>query len=320
MTALSIHENQDLFSRLTLFWGVSYHSVEMYLQNCIEMELPAGHILLSPDMTNKNIYILLSGALNIHLDALGNDPIFTLDVGECVGEMSLIDHEVPSAFVVTAEPSRLLEIDKETLWGLVNASHGVATNLLLILSRRLRSGNRIIADSIEIRREIEEMAMIDPLTGLHNRRWLDNMLERLLNRSSMDDTPLTVIMADIDLFKPFNDHFGHLAGDRVLKVVAHTMRDMLRPSDMIARFGGEEFTILMPDTNIKDGFEVAERLRRRVKETVVSNTVDDVQLPTVTVSLGLAERQGDASVEKLLTAADEAMYRAKKEGRNRTSL
>jgi len=319
MNNLSIHHDQDLFSKLTLFWGVSYHSVETYLGSCIEIELPPGEVLLSPEMNNQNIYILLSGSLNIHLDTMDTPPVFTLTVGECVGEMSLIDHEVPSAYVVTGEPSRLLEINKETLWSLVSASHGVATNLLLILSRRLRTGNRVIADSIEIRRQIEEMAMIDPLTGLHNRRWLDNMLERLLNRCAMDDRPLTVIMTDIDLFKPFNDRFGHLAGDRVLKAVAHTMQEMLRPSDMIARFGGEEFTILLPDTSIKDGFEVAERLRRGVKETTI--TADDKsQLPSVTVSLGLAERQSDSTIKKLLTAADDAMYRAKKEGRNRTSL
>jgi len=307
---------EGLFSKLTLFFGVSLESVEHYLDDCEIKELSEDQVIIAPEKPNDKVYILLSGTLRVHLESLDNPAQFRLKVGECVGEMSIIDRENPVAYVVADEPVKLLVIEHKILWQMVHISHGVAANLLLILSSRLRMNTKIIADNLEIRRQIEEVAMVDALTGLQNRRWLDTMFPRLLARCSNDNQPLTVIMVDIDHFKDCNDRYGHLVGDRVLIATAKAMRERLRPSDMIARYGGEEFIVLLPGTTMQYGVIVAERLRQGVKKISVLDEKGEL-LDPVTISLGLAESTSDSTMNSLIETADRALYRAKSDGRDR---
>lgn len=318
MSDLAIMRDNDLFSRLHLFWGVQLKTLKKFLQVCEERALAAGAILIAPERSNDKLYVILSGCLDVRLDSPTAPSLVKLTVGECVGEMSIIDRENPSAYVLAAEDSLLLVISQENLWAMVNASHEVAKNLLLILSRRLRDGNVVISDSTEMIRQIEEVALIDALTGLHNRRWLDDVLERVALRCVNDGRQFSLVMADIDHFKIYNDKHGHLNGDAALRSVANVLRKNLRPNDMIARYGGEEFVILLPGTGTEGGTVVAERLRRGVEEARVRNTRDE-ELPSLTVSLGLAEMPPGDAVEEVLEAADRALYRAKGNGRNQVS-
>ena len=144
---------------------------------------------------------------------------------------------------------------------------------------------------------------------------MDDMFEREIKRSEIDDLSLCLIMIDIDRFKQFNDDFGHLAGDRVLVMVGEGLNVPLRPNDMVARYGGEEFSVMLPETTLGQAMMVAERLRERVASTD-PGIFDGVQLPKVTISIGVAERKPGASLEDVIAAADSALYHAKREGRN----
>ena len=146
MSDLTIIKDKELFSRLHLFWSIPIESVLTFLRDCEEMDLPAGEVLISPDHENNNVFILLSGLLEVRIGSVEALPLVSISVGECVGEMSIIDREYPSAYVVAVENSRLLVINQETLWSMVNASHGVAKNLLITLSSRLRIDNEMISD------------------------------------------------------------------------------------------------------------------------------------------------------------------------------
>jgi len=310
---------KDVFEKLLLFLGISYESLENYLHDCRIIEMSDGQILVSPEKSNNEVYILLDGSLSVHLESPENPPQFKLELGECIGELSIIDHENPSAYVVVDGHARLLSIDHDQLWKMADVFHELTINLLMTLSKRLRTNTKVIANSMEMRRQIEEVAMIDHLTGLHNRRWLDEILKRQLNRSLREGSPLTLIMADIDHFKSFNDQYGHQAGDKVLASVAKTMRERLRPNDMIARYGGEEFAVLLPKTNIQNGLVVAERLRKGVHDTLFHNNEGETML-SITISLGLAEAASDSTAQSLISSADKALYRAKNNGRNRSSF
>ena len=161
------------------------------------------------------------------------------------------------------------------------------------------------------------MALIDSLTGLYNRRYLETYLKGLMDNAVERRKPLALLMLDIDHFKIVNDTHGHLFGDKVLKAVAEALINSLRSVDMIARIGGEEFVVVMPDTTEEFGEAVAERLRRRVSETSVpiGETGDPV---SVNISIGLTMRTGgDKTVEDLMKRADKALYGAKNTGRNR---
>ncbi|PYG02876.1 response regulator receiver modulated diguanylate cyclase [Thioalkalivibrio sp. ALE21] len=168
---------------------------------------------------------------------------------------------------------------------------------------------------------LEQYAMLDGLTGIHNRRYFDEHLDRETRRSQREGEPLSLIMLDIDHFKGFNDHYGHGAGDRCLQKVAETLaRTLNRPGDTLCRYGGEEFVALLPGTPTSGALEVAERLRSAVEERALAHEHSSAG-PVVTVSLGAAtfDPAGEpgADMESLLARADAALYRAKNAGRNR---
>ncbi len=167
------------------------------------------------------------------------------------------------------------------------------------------------------------MALTDSLTGLFNRRYLSAHLPRLLDRSGGNAKPVSALMFDIDHFKVVNDSWGHGVGDEVLREVAGRASRNLRNFDLVARLGGEEFVVIMPDTDMAQAMLVAERLRKRIAETSFEVTAP-VQKIDVTISIGVAVTDGrlDAdgkpeSGDQLLRRADMALYQAKRSGRNR---
>jgi diguanylate cyclase (GGDEF)-like protein len=165
---------------------------------------------------------------------------------------------------------------------------------------------------------LEKQAHTDPLTGLANRRHFFEVAEAELARSRRYETPLSLLMVDIDHFKEVNDAHGHRAGDRVLQQLAKTCLEVLRNVDVVGRVGGEEFAILLPETDVGGAVEVAERLRTAI-EAVGIPREEGVPL-RVTVSVGVSSLAGNANLDTLMSEADDALYDAKHRGRNRVRL
>jgi two-component system cell cycle response regulator len=161
------------------------------------------------------------------------------------------------------------------------------------------------------------LALTDSLTGVFNRRYVSAHLPRLLDRAADSNKPVSILMFDIDHFKRVNDTFGHDIGDEVLKEVAERASRNLRNFDLVARLGGEEFVVIMPDTDGESALMVAERLRNRIGDTVfrISAPVGEIVV-TVSVGVAVGGRVGD-TVETLIKRSDEALYEAKRSGRNR---
>jgi diguanylate cyclase (GGDEF)-like protein len=173
--------------------------------------------------------------------------------------------------------------------------------------------------NMQLRESLREQSLRDPLTGLYNRRIMEEALAREIARAGREATPLIVGLIDIDHFKEFNDTFGHAAGDHVLREVGAYLNDHTRAGDVVCRFGGEEFVVIWSETDIMAGFTRAEALRQGVGE--LSFKLDGTQLGQVTLSIGVAllGEHGDDG-DALLSAADAAMYAAKAEGRNQVVL
>ena len=159
-----------------------------------------------------------------------------------------------------------------------------------------------------------ELAVTDSLTGLYNRRYMSNHLNAMLQRAKMDYKPVCLMILDIDFFKPVNDTHGHDVGDDVIKEFSARIGMSIRGIDLACRYGGEEFVVVMPDTDLSMASTVAERLRRQMadKPFVVSNNKLELDL---TCSIGVTQEQEEA--DSLLKRADEALYKAKRDGRNR---
>lgn len=228
-------------------------------------------------------------------------------------------HETPSAgyvglpLVVQGETLGLLHIhaaaecSPERKMRLLQLSVTVAEALTLALS------------NIRLREALREQATHDPLTGLFNRRYLDDTLEREVLRALRENKPFTVVMADIDHFKKFNDAHGHEAGDRVLMEVAHSIRSSLRQSDIAYRYGGEEILMVMPAASAAEAAKRMEGIATRLQALNISwgNKV----LPAITISAGIASLpEHGTNAEALLRAADNALYAAKQAGRNRVNI
>jgi len=161
-----------------------------------------------------------------------------------------------------------------------------------------------------------EMAVLDQLTGLHNRRFMDIHLARMMEQASGRNKPLALLVLDIDHFKKVNDTYGHDAGDDVLKIFAARLKNIVRGADLLCRMGGEEFIIAMPDTSGQIATKVAERIRETIATDPFPIQKGARTIP-VTVSIGLAERGNELVFDAVLKRADKALYRAKAEGRNR---
>jgi two-component system cell cycle response regulator len=161
------------------------------------------------------------------------------------------------------------------------------------------------------------MAITDQLTGLHNRRYMSRHLDNLVSNAAESGKPLAFLIMDIDHFKSVNDTYGHDIGDEVLREFAKRIGANVRGIDLACRYGGEEFVVVMPDTDMSFAFTVAERLRKSVEMTMFNVSRAPGKLP-VTISIGIAASQGSGdTAEKLLHRADQALYKAKRDGRNR---
>ena len=171
--------------------------------------------------------------------------------------------------------------------------------------------NNMVARLRESRSELERLSITDPLTGLYNRLRMMEVLDNEVRRSRRLHHPCAVLMADVDLFKGYNDAHGHPAGDLVLKRVATIMRDTSRDVDFVARYGGEEFLIVMPETEIDEAVQVGQRIRAKL-------ATERLPAGAITLSIGVAAfpLEGD-SPEALIAAADAALYQAKRSGRDR---
>ncbi len=168
----------------------------------------------------------------------------------------------------------------------------------------------VALDNAALHEKTKVLSLSDPLTGIANRRLMDMMLDKSLARSRRYGEPLSVVMADIDFFKNFNDTKGHVEGDRLLRKIAGLISGEIRQTDMVARYGGEEFLIMLPDANCENACLTAERIRRKIAEQ-----------SSVTISLGVASyHQGMESKEELINRSDQAMYRAKQNGRNQVQV
>jgi diguanylate cyclase (GGDEF)-like protein len=274
-------------------------------------QLAADDRLLQAGSPNASLFIVIEGAVDVLVRGIPV-PLVRLGPGECAGELSLIDGQAVSADVVAALPTLVLELPQREVWALIDSSAVFARNVLRVLAGPVRHDQTVLAESSDARQHYERLAMVDSLTGRHNRRWFDTMFPLQLARLQQDGRSGALLMVDVDHFKALNDVHGHAVGDAVLRRLGAALAAGLRPGDLLARFGGEEFAALVADIDGQALLDVAERLRRQV-----AAPADDI--PPCTVSIGVAAMQPGESFAALVQRADAALFRAKAAGRNRIS-
>ncbi|KJW05427.1 PleD family two-component system response regulator [Rickettsia argasii] len=187
------------------------------------------------------------------------------------------------------------------------------------LLARIRTQLRRKQYQDNLRNDLEQsvnLAAKDGLTGLFNRRYFDIHLKQMIEKTNKESIKLYLLMCDIDNFKHINDTYGHQAGDKVLTIVSHILKNTLRVTDLIARFGGEEFTILLTDIDISKAIETAERVRVKI-EYMNFHIEDQIEPLKTTISIGVTKYKKEESIESFIERADKAMYEAKTTGKNK---
>lgn len=213
-------------------------------------------------------------------------------------------------------------ISEENITGCIVAHSTIdkLTNDEINYISELTKQSSITIERANVYSEILKNATMDALTGLNNRRQFEIRLKEEYSSANRQNTPLCAIMIDIDFFKKFNDTYGHAIGDTVLRTTANVIKEQLREYDIPSRYGGEEFCILLPQTNIDEAKIVAERLRTSVenkKIEIQTNKNEQIKHISVTISVGLAQLDIKDMADDLYMKADRALYEAKEQGRNR---
>ncbi|WP_317203988.1 GGDEF domain-containing protein [Janthinobacterium sp.] len=305
---------------LQLFRDAQEGAVAALLAACPVVRLAAGEAIA--DTRRARLYIVLGGALEVAADTttgMADGTVSRILPGESVGEQSVLDEESNLAAITALAESELLVIEADLVWQLIEASNALARNLLRLLSFRIRAANAQLRRRQKVGEFYRQLSMVDGLTGLYNRAWLNDFLPAMIATARGANTPLSLIMIDLDHFKLFNDSHGHVAGDQALRTAAQVLSAALRPSDCAVRYGGEEMMVILPDTNERVALLVAGRLCERMQAAVVFADMRSA-LPHVTASFGVASLAPGQDEHALIAAADAALYRAKDGGRNRVAL
>jgi len=285
-----------ILERIVLFRHVDFESIQGLFDLCSTVQIKAGEVLLRAGEKNNFLYLCLAGKLTVHLPySEKEEASIFIEPGESVGEMSVLDHEPVSAHVYALEDSILLKMEEEVVWSLIQSSHAFACNLLTLLASRLRRTNLRLAG---------KEADIDVLTGLRKREWFQELLARHLRRAVQDGYPTSLLLVDIDEFAAFVEKHGRIMGERVLYVVSSTLKNNLRPSEVVARWGESSFAVLLPMTAKATARTVAVRLHEAINHALS-------WVPSISISMGLSDGGQDSSSLILMTEAEDALRRAR---------
>lgn len=325
MELLNIFAHSEYRTRnLQLFSNISeadLSAINQLIGSCCVMQVVAGQPVITAHTTDNRLYVVLSGTLEVQSHennggAASNNLQFL--AGECVGELSVLDEENQPHSIVAVQDSELLVIEGHTLWQLIEGCNGVARNLLRLLSFRIRATNALLRRRHKVGEFYRQMSMVDGLTGIHNRAWLNNQFPQMIEHALATNSAISIIMTDLDHFKQFNDTHGHVVGDDAIQGAAKILNSTLRPSDFSVRFGGEELLVILPDTSLEACYSVAQRLCIKLQQTNVL-TDDSIPLPHITASFGVATLLPGQDILSFIASADAALYRAKKAGRNQVA-
>jgi diguanylate cyclase (GGDEF)-like protein len=280
-------------------------------------------VVCSEGEEGNDLYIIRSGKIgsSLRLPNGKQKEIVVFEKGNFFGEMSIFDNSPRSATCTAKENSECLRLGKNDFFSFLNAHPKIAIHvmysMLNITTQRLRNTSNFLADMVRWGDDASRRAITDEITGAYNRRYLDNALDDLFLTARNSGKALSIIMGDVDYFRQINEQYGHDVGDKTIVEVFRVFKRNLRSRDVLARYGGDEITVILPETMPDEAAGIAEKIREDVSTLDMFSTMNGT-LKTITTSQGVAGFPVHAEDLKTLRAkADQALYTAKEAGRNR---
>jgi diguanylate cyclase (GGDEF)-like protein len=297
---ISLLQESDLFKK------VKSSLLASLVMSATQIRLVAEQILISSEQQNDSVYIILSGRLKALIHLHDPKPVALFGIGECVGEMSMFNDQHASSYVVAVTECTLLSIPHTDAWAVLNESLQASHNMLNILAHRMRSSNEALAEKMEYLLGYESLDYVDTVTGIYNRRWLAENTTRLIHRYTVNHQPCAFILLKIDNFAQYTARFGALGSDQAQRTVAKAMLFCLRPNDVSAHIGDDQFAIFLPLTEHENINRVISRLLGRIDQAVIAMPSGDA-LPPITVSVGLTHPQPGDTLDSLVENAYAAL-------------
>lgn len=318
MTSLTeFLQKVDVFSLLT---SEEIDKIVDYLKY---IEIGKGEKLFKEGDEGNELYIVKSGrvVISIRLADGKEREIAEFKSGDFFGEMSIFESAPRSATCCIKEKSCLLTMQEGGFFQLIKHFPDIAIKIMYrmlnITTQRLRNTGEFLTDMVLWGEKARKRSITDELTGVYNRRFLDNALEDCVGASRNTGKPVSLIMVDLDWFREINELYSHETGDQIILGVVEVFKKYLRESDIIARYGGDEFTVILPETGIDEARIIADKICDEVGKLNILESLEG-PINNVTTSQGIAAFPETAKdLKTLREKADRALYRAKEEGRNR---
>ncbi|MBI3372179.1 MAG: GGDEF domain-containing protein [Betaproteobacteria bacterium] len=308
----------DTLAGCRLFAGVPAGVLRNIAAGALGRDVASGAQLITPGEPQLALYIVMRGELGVYADESARLPLLKIGPGDCAGEQTIFQQRPATSLVAATEPTLLLGLSSDRVWDAMHRAPVIALNMLGLLSERMREEDPALGGGFNAHSAFDGAARTDQLTGLGNRRWMEDAFERELLRCERAGTPAALLMIDIDRFKDVNNTVGRRVGDAVLARLAELLRRALRPRDLCARFGGEKFCVLLPELGARKALQTAERLRARIDAQPAQINRD--VLVSYSVSIGVAEWRPGQRLDEMVRSAGEALGAAKLAGRNCVQL
>lgn len=308
----------DTLARCRLFSGVPAAVLRDIASSAISRDFAAGAQLITPGKAHPALYVVMRGELGVYADESARIPLLKIGPGDCAGVETIFPRRPAPALVAATQPALVLALSPDLVWDAMQRAPVIALSVLRLLAEQMRDEDPALGGGFDAQNAFDAAARSDSLTGLGNRRWMEDAFERELLRCERSGIPAALLMIDIDRFRNVNNSVGRRIGDAVLARLAELLRRALRPRDLCARFGGEKFCVLLPELGARKAMQAAERLRARIDAQPAQISRD--VLVSYSVSIGVAEWRPGQRLDEMVKSAGEALGAAKLAGRNCVQL
>ncbi len=311
--------------KTAIFSGLEPREGEALLSFAERRRILRGRVLFRQGDPGDRLYAVITGkmAVSVRLPEGEELKIEEFTEGTFFGEMSIFEDEPRSATCYCIEDADLLALEKNKFRNFIAREPVIANKIMLSIlqttTKWLKKRSSLLSDLVIWDEEARRRVVTDAMTGLYNRRFLDEALEDHFSRARTYRKDLTLIMVDLDRFREINNYYSSTVGDRVILSVCPVFKRRLRSSDVLARYGGDEFTFILPETGTEAAFSIADAIRSEVESLDILGDAAGPQAPIakVTSSFGIATfPRHAADLPVLKKKADDALYRAKENGRN----
>jgi diguanylate cyclase (GGDEF)-like protein len=326
MALTTSREARSFLHRVAIFRTLSEEELDRIAVHLEPVSADEDELLFSEGEEGDELFVVRRGtvAATVGLPDGGEQEVARFGEGDFFGEMSIFERAPRSANCRAAAGTELYRLGERDFHGLLRREPDIAIKvmyeMLRITSARLENTSGFLGDMVRWGEDAKKRAVTDEFTGLFNRRFLDESLSGMFQRAKSSRRPLSLVMLDLDHFNSVNQTYGQAVGDEVIAAVVPVFRSVYRDTDVLCRYGGDEFTFALPDTDAATAQELCERARTQIEElTVLADRGGPIT--QVTTSQGVAAFPEHANDLQTLSArADEALYAAKTAGRNRVEI